>query len=410
MSHWKTYQLKELCTDIIDCVNKTAPISNVATPYKMLRTSDIRDGRINLDNLNCVTLEVFQKWTRRGMLQVGDVILTREAPLGEVGLVRIAENYFLGQRLVLFRVNRLVCDNRFLIYSFLFHDNKQSIIAKGVGATVLHLRVPECEKIEIKIPELPIQHRIANILSTYDDLIENNQKQIRLLEEAVQRLYKEWFVDLRFPGYEDTPIVGGVPEGWALQPLYKVFTYVRDKSYTSKELSETEGILMVNLKNIKAFGGYNRNAEKRFVGKHKEEQQLKPGDIIMGVTDMTQERRLVGHVAMVPDTGENMTFSMDLIKLIPLSLKKSFLYSALSFGEFSKKIAPLANGVNVLHLNPESMMNMEILIPSSKIIEQYDVLFEAYQKRIEKLQSQCDFAVEARERLLPKLMGGEVEV
>ena len=101
MSEWKKYRVSDLCSDIIDCVNKTAPISAVETPYRMLRTSDVRDGFINLEGLNCVTEEVYKKWTRRGELYVGDVVFTREAPLGEVGLVREAINYFLGQRLVL---------------------------------------------------------------------------------------------------------------------------------------------------------------------------------------------------------------------------------------------------------------------------------------------------------------------
>ena len=130
----------------------------------------------------------------------------------------------------------------------------------------------------------------------------------------------------------------------------------------------------------------------------------------MGVTDMTQERRLVGHVAIVPDNGETMTFSMDLIKLIPLSVKKSFLYATMYFGGYSKKISPLANGVNVLHLKPESMMGMEMLIPTEEVMEKYDEIFGVYQNKIEVLQRQCDFAVEARNRLLPKLMSGEIEV
>ena len=224
MNEWRKIQIKELCSDIIDCVNKTAPISNTPTKYRMLRTSDIRDGFINLENLNCVTEETYNKWTRRGFLQKGDIILTREAPLGEVGLVRYAENFFLGQRLVLLRANPSVCDNRFLLYALQFHDNKQAIIAKGVGATVLHLRVPECEKIEIRVPDLQTQRKIGNILFAYDNLIENNQKQIKLLEEAAQRLYKEWFVDLRFPGYETTSVVDRVPEGWHQRTLEELIS------------------------------------------------------------------------------------------------------------------------------------------------------------------------------------------
>ena len=140
MKKWKEYVISELCTDIIDCVNKTAPISPIPTPYRMLRTSDIRDGFINLDGLNCVTEDVFAKWSRRGLLQEGDIIFTREAPLGEAGIVREAKDFFLGQRLILYRADPKVCDNRFLLYWFLNPINKEGLKTRGVGSTVTHMR------------------------------------------------------------------------------------------------------------------------------------------------------------------------------------------------------------------------------------------------------------------------------
>ena len=130
----------------------------------------------------------------------------------------------------------------------------------------------------------------------------------------------------------------------------------------------------------------------------------------MGVTDMTQERRLVGHVAVVPDVKEPMIFSMDLIKLIPITCPKSYLYSALQFGSLSGRISPLANGVNVLHLKPEAMMNLNMVVPDETTMLKYDEAFSAYQSRIEILQNQSAVAEEARDRLLPKLMSGEMEV
>lgn len=297
---------------------------------------------------------------------------------------------------------------RFLCYAI----NQQLRLLKAMssGSTTKFLTIRMLHNLDIPCPEIEVQDRIVNVLGTIDDLIENNQKQIKLLEETARRLYKEWFVNFRFPGYEDTPIVDGVPEGWEIRPSSDVFTFIRGKSYTSKELSNNQGTLMVNLKNISAFGGYNRNAEKRFTGKYKEEQQLTPGDIIMGVTDMTQERRLVGHTAMVPDLKEKMTFSMDLIKLIPISVSKNYLYGTMLYGGFSYKISPLANGVNVLHLKPEAIMNLPILVPSSSVMEAFDNVFNPICFRIESLQEQIDVASEARDRLLPKLMSGEIEV
>ena len=272
------------------------------------------------------------------------------------------------------------------------------------------LSLAQLRSLPIPITDEAYMQRVVDILSAYDDLIENNRRQIKLLEEAAQRLYKEWFVDLRFPGHETTPIVDGVPDGWTYKPFSEVFDYVRGKSYTSKELSDTTGILMANLKNIRAFGGYNRNAEKRFTGQYKANQMLYAGDIVMGVTDMTQERRLVGHVALVPDLGEKMTFSMDLIKIIPKLTDNLFLYSAMYYGGLSKQISPLANGVNVLHLKPEAMMGIEMLIPTKDILERYHQQFAPMVTRIEALQKQCDVAAEARDRLIPKLMNREIEV
>jgi type I restriction enzyme S subunit len=302
----------------------------------------------------------------------------------------------------------LVLNIRYLCYAL----NQQLWLLKTMssGSTTKFLTLGMLHGLDIPLPSIKVQEQIVSVLAAYDDLIENNQKQIKLLEEAAQRLYKEWFVDLRFPGHETTPITDGIPEGWRYRPLSEVFDFVRGKSYTSKELSDTEGVLMANLKNIRAFGGYKRNAEKRFTGQFKENQTLAAGDVVMGVTDMTQERRLVGHVALVPDMGEAMTFSMDLIKIIPKLTDKLFVYSALYYGGLSKQISPLANGVNVLHLKPEAMMGIEMLIPHDAIVRAYHERISPIIVRIEALQKQCDIAAEARDRLLPKLMNGEIEV
>lgn len=341
----------------------------------------------------------------------GDMLLTSVGTIGIPYIVRTDDYfYFKDGNLTWFRNFDDSLSSEFLCYWIGSKDGYGVLNNTTIGSSQKALTISSLKQIECPLPPIEVQNRIVDILSAYDALIENNQKQIKLLEEAARRLYKEWFVNFRFPGYEDTPIVDGVPEGWKIRPSSDVFTFIRGKSYTSKELSNNQGTLMVNLKNISAFGGYNRNAEKRFTGKYKEEQQLTPGDIIMGVTDMTQERRLVGHTAMVPDLKEKMTFSMDLIKLIPISVSKNYLYGTMLYGGFSYKISPLANGVNVLHLKPEAIMNLPILVPSSSVMEAFDNVFNPICFRIESLQEQIDVASEARDRLLPKLMSGEIEV
>ena len=311
---------------------------------------------------------------------------------------------------IVFRTNSENWDKKFLYY-VLSQDVFFDFMMTGSNGT----KMPRGNKKLIPnflVPDFDVkkQRRIAGVLSTYDDLIENNQKQIKLLEEAAQRLYKEWFVDFRFPGYENTPIVDGLPEGWKLKELGSIFDFVRGKSYKSSELSETQGVLFLNLKSIRPYGGYNRNAEKRFTGKYNKNQSLYPGDIIMSVTDMTKERRLVGQVAIVPNLKEEMTFSMDLIKLDPKCLLKSYLYSTFFYGGFSNTLSPFANGVNVLHLKPESIMKLRMLVPTLEIMQAYDRFFTSINTKIELLEDQTNIAKSARDLLLPKLMSGEIEV
>lgn len=378
---WETYKLKQLCSEIVDCVNKTAPTSDVSTPYKMLRTSDIRDGKINLENLNCVTKEVYEKWTRRGKLQKGDVIFTREAPLGEVGLVREEKNYFLGQRLVLFRANNKMCDGRFLMYSLLWHDNKQAIISKGVGSTVAHLRVPECENIEIKVPDLDAQHRIADILSAYDDLIENNQKQIKLLEEAAQRLYKEWFVDLRFPGHENTKIVDGVPEGWSRGLLKELISVNYGKDHKK---APDDGNIPVY-----GSGGLMRKCNK---------------SLFSGEAVLIPRKGSLNNIMYVDETFWTVdTMFYATMKQPHTAIFVYFFVKA--FDMYSMNI-----GAAVPSMTTKILDAMDVVIPDKETLEKFDKYAKVYFNKIKTLQGQNEQLKTARDLLLPKLMNGKVEV
>ena len=401
-------KLSDVCEFIVDCPHSTA--KDEGEGYPLIRTPNIGKGRLLLEGVHRVSESVYNKRNARAVPQDDALIFAREAPAGNVAIIKNGEKVCLGQRTVLLRPNKKLVNPDFLAYFLLAPEQQYGLLGTANGATVAHVNIPTIRELKIQLPALEKQNKIAAIITAYDDLIENNQKQIKLLEEAAQRLYKEWFVDLRFPGHETTPITDGIPEGWQYSPLSEVFDFVRGKSYTSKELSDTVGVLMANLKNIRAFGGYKRNAEKRFTGQFKENQTLAAGDVVMGVTDMTQERRLVGHVALVPDMGEAMTFSMDLIKIIPKLTDKLFVYSALYYGGLSKQISPLANGVNVLHLKPEAMMGIEMLIPHDAIVRAYHERISPIIVRMEALQKQCDIAAEARDSLLPKLMNGEIEV
>ena len=346
-----------------------------------------------------------------GVPQKNDLLITGVgATLGIPYVIGNETFYFKDGNLIWVKNFSSKANPKYIYYYMSSDAGQKAMWSRTIGAAQPALTIDIVKQYEIPLPDIKIQKRIADILSAYDNLIENNQKQIKLLEEAAQRLYKQWFIDLRYPGHETTPIIDGLPEGWRKEKLGNVIEYIRGTSYTSSELSDSDGVLMVNLKNINAFGGYKRNAEKRFTGKYKENGILESGDLVMGCTDMTKERRLVGHVALIPNLKERAVFTMDLLKILSKTISKTFLYAQCRFGGLSYKIAPLANGANVLHLRPENMADIEVLCPAKSIVEMYDNVFASMISKIEKLEDQIQLASESRNRLLPKLMNGELGV
>lgn len=400
--------LNDICELIVDCPHSTA--KDEGAGYPLIRTPNIGRGRLLLDDVHRVSEEVYDKRNARAVPQDDDLILAREAPAGNVAIIKNGEKVCLGQRTVLIRPDKSKVYPDFLVYYILAPQQQYELLGTANGATVAHVNIPVIKSLPVELPSMEAQKKAADIMKTYDDLIENNQKQIKLLEEAAQRLYKEWFVDLRFPGYEKTEIINGVPMGWKKKPLGEALRVVRGRSYSSKELSEKEGLLMVNLSNIRPFGGYNRNQEKHYTGKVNENQFVETHDLLMGVTDMTQERRTVGRVAIVPHLHTRAMISMDLIKLVPVEGSPLFYYALLNYGGYSETISRFANGTNVLHLRPDVLDIVDAVIPDIHLQRRFVEFFENVQNRLDALQDEMIIAAEARDRLLPKLMSGEVEV
>ena len=194
-------ELNEICELIVDCEHKTAPTQD--SGYPSIRTPNIGRGRFILEGVNRVSEETYRHWTRRAIPRPGDLIMAREAPVGNVAMIPTGLQPCLGQRTLLIRPNRSRVEPSFLNY-FLNGPLVQGLIhTKTNGATVAHLNMADVRT--MKLPELPplsVQQRIAGILSTYDELIENSQRRIQILEAMAGTLYCEWFVHFRFPGHE----------------------------------------------------------------------------------------------------------------------------------------------------------------------------------------------------------------
>lgn len=401
-------KLCDVCELIVDCPHSTEP--DEGKGYPIIRTPDIGPGYLDLSNVQRVGQDAYDRRNVRAVPMPMDLILAREAPAGNVGIILEGMQVCLGQRTVLIRPNQSKVYPYYLNYYLNAPRQRHRLLCNANGATVSHVNMPVIRNLPVDLPSLDQQKRIADILSAYDKLIENNRRQIALLEEAAQRLYKEWFVDLRFPGYETVSIHDGLPEGWKKGPLLTWVKYIRGRSYNAEDLRGSDASILINLNNIAAFGGWNAGAEKPYSGAFKPDQVVASGDVIMAVTDMTKERRLVGHVARIPKNASGGIVSMDLVKLVPEAVEPNYLYAYLRFSGVAEMIAMLANGTNVLHLKPEALNRAELIVPSQRVQVSYANYVQPFFDAIESGEQQIAAAREARDRLLPKLMSGEIEV
>lgn len=278
------------------------------------------------------------------------------------------------------------------------------------GTKKLESRV--VESIRVRLPSLVVQRKVVAIASAYDDLIENNRRRIELLEEAARLLYREWFVDLRFPGHEHVNIVDGVPDGWERRPVSELAHIYRGKSYSSAELVDSDGQPFVNLKCIDRFGGFRLSGLKGFKGEHKEHHRLVPGDIVVAVTDMTREAMIVAQAARVPrGVGESAIYSMDLVKAAPRDgIDPAWLYGLFRYSSFSMEVRERATGATVLHLQPKHIENWQALVPTATLRGLYSEQYGSLLAQIDVLEVHCGKLAQARDLLLPRLMNGEIAV
>ena len=255
---------------------------------------------------------------------------------------------------------------------------------------------------EIPLPPLSTQHRIASILSRYDSLIENYQKQIKLLEEAAQRLYKEWFIDLRFPGHENTMIVDGVPEGWEKKPVKTIIELQSGYAFKSSAFMDDGIYKIVTIKNVKdgAFDGENVSKIASIPEKMPKHCILENGDILLSLTGN------VGRVCIV--NGKNYLLNQRVAKL--KSAYKAYTYCLFRSRDMFIEVNNLANGAAQQNVSPIRIGEMKILIPEKKWLDDFERTVSNYILGIITLQSQIRFLTEVRDRMLPKLMSGEIAV
>ena len=344
--------------------------------YPFIQTADVK-------NANFYITEYSDTYNETGLAQsklwdVGTLCITIAANIADTGILGIPACF--PDSVMGFIPYDGVSDVRFVKYCFdmLQRDCKQ--ISQGTAQD--NLSWQKLSTIEFPAPPFEIQHRIADILSAYDDLIENNRKQIKLLEEAAQRLYKEWFVDLRFPGHEHAKIVEGVPEGWFATNINAVMTFHRGYDLT---------------KNNMVPGKYPVVGSTSIIGYHNQYKISGPG-IVTGRSGSLGEYQLIW--------GNFWPHNTSLYVSDMKGHHVLYLYGMLQTVDFSS----LNNGGAIPTLNRNTLSNIAVLEAPKALQQEYVHIAEPYYQAMWREQQQILNLQEARDRLLPKLMSGEVEV
>lgn len=391
---WEKVAIKDICTGIYDGPHATPPLSDTGAIF--LGISNFNNGRLDFSDIRYISEDDLPKWTKRVIPQKNDIVFSYEATLNLYAIIPEGFRGCLGRRMALLRVDETKADYKFLYYYF-YSDAWRATVNENIvlGATVDRIPLIKFPDFPVELPPLETQHRIADILSAYDDLIENNQKQIKLLEEAAQRLYKEWFVDLRFPGHENTKIVDGVPEGWNEKTLSQVADVIMGQSPKSEFYnSEKKGLPF-----HQGVGSYGVRFVMDDIYSTSYTRIAEPNSILFSV------RAPVGRLNI---TKNKVVIGRGLAAINQTDGCQSYLYYLLKNKFFKDNI--VGNGSIFASVSKDELLNQKFLIPERNLMMQFEKIVSQMDKQIENLDSKNKKLIEARDRLLPKLMSGEVEV
>lgn len=360
--------------------------SDIGTPVIMPK--DIVDGKISDDSIARVE-EAHVNRLARHKVNEGDIIYPRRGDVRKCAYTVAEQSGWLCGTGCL----RVTIDNKKAVPKYVFYHLQEEktrgwIEKHAIGATMLNLNTSILSNIPLRIPRLDVQKKIATILSRYDSLIDNYQKQIKLVEEAAQRLYKEWFVNLRFPGHENTKIVDGVPEGWEKKSIDSIYSIKYGKNLSTKLINKSGEYPVYGANGI--IGYYSQaNCEEQ-------------------VALITSRGNGSGDVLMTYHTKAFITNNSFIVK--PLERYKycdlSFTFHFLLRANFRA----VRTGAAQPQLTNQSIHNVDVVLPSKEVIEKYCKIANPFFQEIKTFKHQLCLLAESRDRLLPKLLSGEIEV
>ena len=388
---WETVKLADLCT----VITKGTTPSNIGATFtdigvNYIRSEMITDAKyIASTGMLYIDKETHEK-LKRSQLKKGDILFSMAGVyLGKTAILReedVPAN--TNQAVALIRIDSSKCNLEYVYYFLNLPETVIKVNTVSGQAAQPNINLKQIGNIEILLPSLDKQNKIVNILSAYDELIENNQKQIKLLEEAAQRLYKEWFVDLRFPGYETTPIIDGIPQGWTQESIDNVYSIKYGKNLPTTEIS-TNGKYPV----------YGANGVIGYYDKYNCDSY---------VTLITSRGNGSGDVSRTHHL--NVFVTNNSFVVIPQQtydfITNEFTYWLMKYTDFKS----VCTGSAQPQLTNNSVSTLKVVIPTPKLVIEYSNTVHIMFKKIENLLQQNQLLAETRDRLLPKLMSGELEV
>lgn len=385
MTGWISAKLKDLPIDIIDGDRsarypKRHEFRNEGVLF--LNTTNIDDNRLDLSEANFIASDKFDE-IKKGRLRRFDIVMTTRGSVGKVALFNCSYSTgLINAQMLILRADGHTVDNRFLFY-LLRSDTVQGAIRNfASGSAQPQIPIQDLREIDVSYPPLPTQRKIAVILSAYDDLIENNIRRIKILEEMARVIYREWFINFRFPGYEKVKTtnsgLGPIPVGWKLCKVGDIIELAYGKALRAGDRRE---------------GPFPVFGSSGVVGHHCESLVEGPG-IIVG-------RK--GNVGSVFWSDESF-YPIDTVYFVRTEVSLYYAFFNLQHQNF------LSSDAAVPGLNRNYAYSLPIVIPSSRVLEAFDDFCVPVFEELKNLRARNGNLRRTRDLLLPKLISGELGV
>ncbi len=331
-----------------------------------------------------------------GVPEAGDMLLTSVGTIGVPYLIKESDCfYFKDGNLTWFKNFSKNLSSKYLYYWIQSPQGKGVLFNSTIGSSQKALTISMLKGISIPLPPIGIQNRITDILSSYDDLIENNQKQIKLLEEAAMRLYKEWFVNLRFPGHENTKIVDGLPEGWSRKKLIDIAEITMGQSPKSEYYNDKQQGLPFH-QGVTNYG-YRFIIDEKYSTSYT--RIAEAGSILFSV------RAPVGRMNI---TKNKIVIGRGLAAINHREGLQNFLFYMLKNRFYKDDL--IGNGAIYASITKAALHSQEFLIPCDNLANEFNNVAKSIDQQITNADRQIILLQQARDKLLPKLMNGDIEV